>query len=89
MFTFRGPTFFRSYSLLLIPLNREGLILSFVFHLTANNIRFNHRFEVVNVCCGTRSINARREAEDINVERGPQQTLTTEHPWLHVIITHS
>ena len=27
--------------------------------------------------------------EDINIDRGPQQTLTTENPWLNVIITHS
>ena len=34
-------------------------------------------------------INARREAEGTNVDRGLQQTLTTENPWLNVIITHS
>ena len=26
---------------------------------------------------------------DINIDRGPQQTLDTENPWLDVIIIHS
>ena len=34
-------------------------------------------------------INARREADGINIDRGPQQTLNTENPWFNVIITHS
>ena len=34
-------------------------------------------------------INARCEAEAININRGLQQTFNTENPWLNVIITHS
>ena len=34
-------------------------------------------------------INVLREAEGININRGPQQMLNTEKPWLNVIITHS
>ena len=34
-------------------------------------------------------IKARREAEGINIDRGLQQMLNTENPWLNVIITHS
>ena len=44
------------------------------------NIRFNHGFEVFNVCCGPGGI---------NIDRGPQQTLITETLWLNVIISHS
>ena len=34
-------------------------------------------------------INAHCEAEGINIDRGLQQTITTENPWLNGIITHS
>ena len=33
--------------------------------------------------------NARHNAEDINIDRGPQQTSDTENLWLNVIIKHS
>ena len=29
------------------------------------------------------------EADDIDIDRGPQQTLNIENPWLNVIMTHS
>ena len=42
-----------------------------------NNIRFNHGFEVFNVCSGPRSILM------------PDAKRKTESPWLNVIVTHS
>ena len=53
------------------------------------NIRFSHGFEMFN--CWLRpevDNNARREAEGINIDRGPQPMLNTENLLLNVIITH-
>ena len=52
-------------------------------------IRFNHRFETFKRLLWPEvDINARREVDSINTDRGPDQMLNTENPWLNVI-THS
>ena len=54
-----------------------------VWQCSSIDRRFNHEFEVFNVCCGPRG-----PRECIDIDRGPQQTLNNKNPWLNVIIIH-
>ena len=55
--------------------------------MALDNIRFNHEFEVFNICCT--NVYAPCKAEGINIDQGLQLMLNTENLLMHVIITQS